>query len=147
MKVRCQAVGAVVKNSKGHYLVLYRITNPPGLAFPAGHVENGERPDEALKRELYEETGIKVKHLTLKLDAVFKGRCNRKALKHRWYIYQVPAFSGWPRRREKKKHAFVKFMSAKRIIEYVNNNDIDPVWTDIFRKLKIINGNGRNHKH
>lgn len=38
-------------------------TNRVMLEFPAGHVEHGESPEEAARRELLEETGFEAKHL------------------------------------------------------------------------------------
>ncbi len=41
-----------------------------GWFFPGGHVEQGERPDEACARELFEETGITISDSVLQLVAV-----------------------------------------------------------------------------
>src|SRR3990167_5052530 len=60
----CHSVGAVIKNSKGEYLMLYRLVKPIGLAMPAGHVESGEEPGDAIRREVLEETGIRAINMT-----------------------------------------------------------------------------------
>ena len=41
-----------------------------GWFFPGGHVEQGERPDEACARELFEETGIAMPDSALHLVAI-----------------------------------------------------------------------------
>jgi 8-oxo-dGTP pyrophosphatase MutT (NUDIX family) len=46
-------------------LLMERRTFPYGLTLPAGHLEYSESLEEALEREVYEETGIKVKGATL----------------------------------------------------------------------------------
>ena len=145
---RCegQAVGIIVKNTSGHYLVLYRLREPRGLAFPAGHFDDAlESPHDAVKRELFEETGIRAVHVECLFAGQIKSRCRRGGRSHYWHVYLAVNFRGKPRRREKKQHAFVKFMSPKRIREYVEKNDVDPAWVEIFRKLKIINGHNGKH--
>ena len=61
---------ALVRNSKGLYLVLYRgNTHPlfPGhIDFPGGEVEPKETPEAAVMREIQEETGLLVDPKKLK---------------------------------------------------------------------------------
>ncbi|MBF1030976.1 MAG: NUDIX hydrolase [Candidatus Nanosynbacter sp.] len=61
---------ALVRNSKGLYLVLYRgNTHPlfPGHTdFPGGEVESEETPEAAVAREIQEETGLSVNPNKLK---------------------------------------------------------------------------------
>lgn len=137
----CPCVGAIVKDKRGRYLVLYRMKEPRGLALPAGHIERGETAEQALARELYEETGIRVKTAACLLDGkVIKNVCSRGAKKHRWHVYKIAEYAGKPKRKEKKKHAFVKFMTVAKIREYLFNDgdpDMDPAWSEIFKLLKL----------
>ncbi|MEK9186587.1 MAG: NUDIX hydrolase, partial [Patescibacteria group bacterium] len=73
----CRSVGAIITNSRGYYLVLYRKKIPCGLGLPAGHIEVGESAIGALKREIYEETGLIVKRTKRKLYAKIPGKCDR----------------------------------------------------------------------
>jgi ADP-ribose pyrophosphatase YjhB (NUDIX family) len=60
MRVRC--VGAIVHDAGGRLLVIRR-GHPPGeglWSLPGGRVEPGESDDEAVVRELAEETGLRV---------------------------------------------------------------------------------------
>ena len=144
--LRCRSVGAIVKNRRGEYLVEYRKEKPKGLAFPAGHIEVGESPDNAAKRELFEETGIRSKHVRRVLKVAILGCCKRGAKKHLWYVYRVEEYSGQADTKEKKKHAFVKFMSPKKIREYIKLGDFDPAWVEILKQLGICNRSAPNLK-
>lgn len=58
------AAYAVLQNSEGKLLLLRRSadskTNPGRWEPPGGKTELGERLDEALKREVFEETGLRI---------------------------------------------------------------------------------------
>jgi len=58
------SVGAIIENN-GKYLLLDRSKQPWGFACAAGHIDEGEDPETALKREVKEETGIEVKDLKI----------------------------------------------------------------------------------
>ena len=55
---------ALILEENGKFLVEKRkqskSTSPGDLIFPAGHVENGETKEEALKREMKEELNIEI---------------------------------------------------------------------------------------
>jgi ADP-ribose pyrophosphatase YjhB (NUDIX family) len=58
--IRC--VGGIVFDTNGRLLLVRRL-NPPGeglWSIPGGRVEPGEADDEAVRRELTEETGLSV---------------------------------------------------------------------------------------
>jgi 8-oxo-dGTP diphosphatase len=54
------AVCAVIENDDGLFLAVSRKDNPNDFGFPGGHVEEGELPIEAVVREVFEETGVRV---------------------------------------------------------------------------------------
>ena len=59
----------ILENDKGEFLLALR-DNKPGIPFPnhwdliGGHVEEGEKPEEALVREVKEELDIDLKEFT-----------------------------------------------------------------------------------
>ncbi len=54
-------VGAVVINQKNELLVIKEKISTTGYKLPGGHIDDAEMISKALEREVYEETGIKVK--------------------------------------------------------------------------------------
>lgn len=61
------AVGAIIKQD-GKYLLIDRANPPYGFAGLAGHVDEEEGPEEAVRREVKEEGGITVSSLQLLFD-------------------------------------------------------------------------------
>ena len=53
-------MGAVVINEKNELLVIKEKISTVGFKLPGGHIDNGEMISDALVREVYEETGVKV---------------------------------------------------------------------------------------
>lgn len=58
-------VGAIISNTRGEVLALERKDIPGEWQLPQGGLEIGETPLQAVKREIYEETGIKESELQL----------------------------------------------------------------------------------
>ncbi len=53
-----KSVGAIILNANNEVLLMYSATNKY-WEFPKGKIERGEKELDTLKREIYEETGIK----------------------------------------------------------------------------------------
>ena len=135
----CHSVGAVIKNSKGEYLMLYRLVKPIGLAMPAGHVESGEEPGDAIRREVLEETGIRVINMTRRWEQIVSVGCSRGILTHIWHVFEVKSYQGEPELKEPRKHKFVRFMSPDEIRQYAARKDFDPSWSCfILKDLGIL---------
>ena len=59
------SVAGVVSNEKGEVLVLDHVLRPAsGWGLPGGFMRHFEQPDEALKREIREETGLELRDVT-----------------------------------------------------------------------------------
>ena len=65
--------------------------NWTGIAFPGGHVEEGESFTDAVIREIYEETGLTIKHP--KLCGIKNWFCDNGA-RYIVFLYKTDEFSG-----------------------------------------------------
>jgi 8-oxo-dGTP pyrophosphatase MutT (NUDIX family) len=82
-----RSVGAFIQRGD-KFLVLKRKSFPFGYDLPAGHIEFREKPLDALKREVFEETGLKVKKTDLLYEGDIEGdKCRYGADIHYWYFY------------------------------------------------------------
>lgn len=60
------STAAIVKNEKEEILLLNHVLRPnSGWGFPGGFVEHGEAVEDAVRREVREETGIELKNILL----------------------------------------------------------------------------------
>lgn len=57
-RIKQKSVGAVILNAKNEVLIMFSAANKY-WEFPKGKVERGEKELDTLKREMYEETGIR----------------------------------------------------------------------------------------
>ncbi|MBP6013840.1 MAG: NUDIX domain-containing protein [Alphaproteobacteria bacterium] len=68
------SVAAVIRDDAGRIL-LQEKSSGEGWSLPAGGIEPGETPQDAIRREVMEETGLRV--LSTQLLAIFGGRAFR----------------------------------------------------------------------
>lgn len=80
--------GIFVRNRVGHLLLFRRVLFPFGLTVPAGHVNAGEPPGLAARRELREETSIRAGALRPLGEVDIVGdSCRRGADAHHWHCF------------------------------------------------------------
>lgn len=86
------AVSAVVREGRRFLLVMRGRAPSQGLlAFPGGRVEPGESPEDAVRRELLEETGIAAETLSLLREILIEGE---KGQRYRLKVFLAPKVSG-----------------------------------------------------
>lgn len=87
-----ESVGAVVFNNESKILCLMRKIYPFAYTLPAGHLDAGENSISAVKRELLEETGLKIPSKKFELIAEFdlaRESCRRGSDHHRWHLFKT----------------------------------------------------------
>ncbi len=83
--------GAVVTDERGRVLLLRHVLRKgSGGGIPGGFITSGEQPDEAIRRELREETGLELDAVELafvrslrrarQVEIIFRGRMRAAAL-------------------------------------------------------------------
>ncbi|KKU19076.1 MAG: NUDIX hydrolase [Candidatus Azambacteria bacterium GW2011_GWA2_45_90] len=148
------ACGMLVKDSKGRYLLIERMKYPIGFACPAGHLEEGESFEQAAKRELKEEVGLKAVSLKEILHEKAQNPCRRKGGDwHEWKIYEIKtAGEVIIEPTEVKKYLWLSPEELRKLAsrtaeresgkisesEWNANPGIEPVWRDFFKELGIL---------
>lgn len=112
-----KSVGAVVLNSRNQVLLVFQRKNRY-WEFPKGKVESGERELDTLKREMYEETGIK----RYKLHKNFRRSMN--------YFFR---FEGKPIRR---KVVYYLIKTADRV--NISDEHTEYLWLSLDRAKEKI---------
>lgn len=126
------SVGAVIW-ADGKYFLIERAQFPPGFAGPAGHVDQGENPDDALAREIMEETGLTVvlQRLLFK-EVVADNPCGYGITTHTWWLYAVVT-SGDPAVDAHEAKSWDWFTP-----EQIRRLDLEDVWEYWFQKMGVI---------
>lgn len=112
-----ESVGIFVFNKNNEALFFKRILFPFVYTIPAGHLDFDENIEEAVKRELFEETEIKIDQVKLfSEEDVLNDQCRRGADNHRW-------------------HLFVARLEGESEIK-INREGLEPVWLSLPEALK-----------
>lgn len=126
------SVGAIIKKDN-KYLLIDRVHEPLGFASLAGHIDENESPIEAIKREVLEESGLKITNPKLLMEEeVDENRCHSGINTHYWYVFEAEA-SGSIKENDKEVKS-IGFYTK----EQMKKLKLEPVWNYFFKKLKII---------
>ncbi len=123
----------IIVECNGRYLLLDRISPPPGFACPAGHIDEGEDPREACLRELREETGIVSSDIEFICEEEIPWNYCKSAEAHYWYLYKASVES---------ESVVLEKEGAKSIgwysAEEMKGLNLEKVWEYWLKKMSII---------
>ena|SRR3989338_604936 len=126
------SAGVIVEH-QGRYLMLDRKNPPFGFACPAGHIDEGESPEDAAKREVLEETAIKLSTVKLILEEEVPWNYCRSTTVHYWYLYKASSQS---------EEIILNKEEEKSIgwyaVDEIKKLNLEPVWEYWLEKVKII---------
>lgn len=126
------SAGALIKDGD-KYLLIDRATPPFGFAGVAGHVDEGEIPEQAIAREVAEEVGLQVEQSKLLFEEELDWNlCNKGVENHYWYLFECQVSGELARSERETKSA--RWYTADEIKELT----LEPVWEYWFKKIKII---------
>lgn len=126
------SVGAIIAQN-GRFLLIDRVKIPYGFACPAGHINNAETPEQALKRETKEETNLDItKFKLLSEEELEWNYCSRGAHIHHWYLFLCEA-SGEVKKSDDEAKTINWFTR-----EEIRKLKLEPVWEYWLKKFFII---------
>ena len=97
-------VRVIIKNEKEELLVIFE-KKWDCWVFPGGKIEPNETPEEAAKREVFEETNLIIENLKIVVEKVFSG----KNQSHMGYLIKANKYSGEVKNKEPEKITDIQF--------------------------------------
>jgi 8-oxo-dGTP pyrophosphatase MutT (NUDIX family) len=97
-------VRIVIQNEKGELLVIFQ-KKWNCWVFPGGKIEPGETPEEAAKREVFEETNLIIEDLEIVGEQAFDNKSQGRM----GYLVRANKYSGEIKIKELEKIADIKF--------------------------------------
>ena len=127
------SAGALIEKD-GKYLLIDRVHPPQGFAGLAGHIDEGESPEETIVREVKEESGLTIVSKKLLLEGEFaQGECCSRGVKpHYWYLFQCEVTGDIQENEEEVKS--IRWYA----LEEVKQLNLEPVWEHWFKKLNLF---------
>ena len=130
---RFAAVGAIVLRGDDVLLVRHTYGGAAGkLLNPSGMIKKGEMPIEALKREIYEETGVTINPLGL-----LAVRCS---VKDWWLVFLADHVDGEPRT-DNQENSEALFMPCDEAISHKDITDATRILIKMGKERKLMSIN------
>lgn len=126
------SVGAIIKSGE-KYLLIDRERVPLGFAGIASHIDEGETSEEALLREVFEESGLKVISCSLLFEEEVEWNwCKAGVKSHYWYVYQCEV-EGEPQNNPEASKSIGWYTPDE-----IKKLNLEPVWKYWFEKLGML---------
>ncbi|MBT5022466.1 NUDIX domain-containing protein [Candidatus Woesearchaeota archaeon] len=126
------SVGAIIKRD-GKYLLMDRMKPPYGFAGIAGHIDEGEQPQEALIREVKEESNLNVLTYKKLIEEIDSGEpCSKGVGIHYWYLFECET-TGEPKAKPDEVKSLGWYSK-----EEIKNLNLETVWKKWLKRLGII---------
>jgi len=125
------SVGAIIERD-GKYLLVDRIKVPLGWACLAGHVDEDETFEQALVREIKEESGLTISAYDCVIDEEVLWNACGYAPAHWWRVYRC-TIDGDPIIKDDEAKDMGWFSAAE-----LETMELEAVWRYWFQKLKIL---------
>lgn len=122
------AGGVVYRLAEGHALFLLIRDSYRNWGFPKGHLEAGERPEDAAQREVSEETGLSDLAIRAFVETIdwhfrFRGRAIHKVC--HFFLMETAESETAPQRAEGITACrWLPFEEAEGLISYANARDV-----------------------
>ena len=126
------SVGAIIKKDD-KYLLIDRVKVPLGFAGVAGHIDENEKIEDSLKREVREECGLNVINFKLLFEEELSlEECSRGILTHYWYVYECEVEGDIKIKEDEVKS--INWFSA----EEIKKLKLEKAWEHWFKKLGVF---------
>ncbi|MGC9968142.1 MAG: NUDIX domain-containing protein [Minisyncoccia bacterium] len=126
------SAGALILRD-GKYLLIDRAVPPLGFAGVAGHVDEGEDEQQAVVREIREETGLEADSAKLLFEEELGWNwCSKGVGAHYWYLFEC-SVSGEMKKNEQETKSAGWYQKDE-----IKTLKLEPVWEYWFKKLNII---------
>ena len=131
MDVTAQAVGAIIKRN-GKYLLLDRKNPEYGFASVAGHIDENETPEQALSREVKEESQLNIISFKKLFEENVPWNTCYRHKGHHWIVFACETTGDpIPEEEEAKSMGWYSPAEMKKL-------KLERVWEYFFKNMGIL---------